>query len=444
MIRRDVALSVVCASALAAGDVFACGGCFHPPPDPTRSVQRGASVVTNHRMVLSLSTTETTLWDQISWAGAPEDFVWALPLSNVRAARVAVSDDAFINGLDRATAPTIVASLPARCVRDRVTGALTMQPPSAREEVRLAVRPIVRARDPDAPSPDAPAVIPEATVGPYQTLLLDGVSAGQRLGEWLTANGYAIPAGGAAAVAHYTELNAGWIVLRLRPGEGVTRMSPVRVTLDGYAPTLPLRMIASGAGDTLGVALFVASNGPMRARDALDLRVDPREVTWRSDDQGSNYDQLFAAALGDRSRPAWVTESIVPWTGASSADARRLVDAGGVITRLRTLAAPGTLGRDLVLEPSNATPFDGRIEARVIDTAGCPRSIGDGGVDASTVTLPSYEPLGCQCAAGRAQTPRGAIVAVFGLVAVALRRLTLRRGRPRARAPQARARGLRG
>jgi hypothetical protein len=34
-------------------DVHACGGCFAPPG--------GAQVVTDHRMVLSLSTTQTTL-----------------------------------------------------------------------------------------------------------------------------------------------------------------------------------------------------------------------------------------------------------------------------------------------------------------------------------------------------------------------------------------------
>lgn len=107
-------------------------------------------------------------------------------------------------------------------------------------------------------------MIPEATVGPYQTVLLDGRSRGQHLDEWLPANGYAIPEGGRAAVAHYTALNAGWVVLRLRPGEGVSRMSPVRIALDGYHASFPLRMIASGSGDSVGIALLVASNGAMR------------------------------------------------------------------------------------------------------------------------------------------------------------------------------------
>ncbi len=44
-------------------DAAACGGCFVPPDESTQ--------VTGHRMVLSVSKTETTLWDQISYSGTP-------------------------------------------------------------------------------------------------------------------------------------------------------------------------------------------------------------------------------------------------------------------------------------------------------------------------------------------------------------------------------------
>src|SRR5687768_5938078 len=57
---------------LAASPASACGGCFAPTGTVT--------VVTAHRMALSISETETTLWDQIQYAGAPEDFVWVLPV----------------------------------------------------------------------------------------------------------------------------------------------------------------------------------------------------------------------------------------------------------------------------------------------------------------------------------------------------------------------------
>jgi hypothetical protein len=43
-------------------DAKACGGCFHPPTQT-------ASDITDERMLLSVSPTQTTLYDQIEYAG---------------------------------------------------------------------------------------------------------------------------------------------------------------------------------------------------------------------------------------------------------------------------------------------------------------------------------------------------------------------------------------
>lgn len=430
IVRQGVvcALGLSLAVSLSTPAARACGGCFHEPPSTT-AVER-PSVVTDHRMVLALSATETTLWDQIRWAGNPDDFVWALPLTNVLRARIAIADDDFLNGLDRATAPAIKAEFPSRCVRDPVTGANVTSGPVTREEVQLAVRPIVRSADPDAPVDGGPSVIPEATVGPYQTVLLDGRSRGQHLDEWLPANGYAIPEGGRAAVAHYTALNAGWVVLRLRPGEGVSRMSPVRIALDGYQPTLPLRMIASGAGDSVGIALLVASNGAMRETGLPESRIDPSALTWAAGAPMSNYGNLFQQSLGLISRPSWVTESVVRWSPstAPSSDARAVLNAGGVITRLRTIATPAALDRDLRLEPSETAPFGPTFIARALSSTTCPIINGgsDGGVDAGPPIIDLPPMTGCQCATSTPRSGGGLAAFALGLAAVLARRLRRR------------------
>lgn len=426
IVRQGIvcALGLSLAASLSTPAAHACGGCFHEPPSST--VTDRPSVVTDHRMVLALSTTETTLWDQIRWAGNPNDFVWALPLTDVLRARIAIADDDFLNALDRATAPTIKATFPSRCARDPVTGANVMSAPVAREEVQLAVRPIVRSGDPDAPPDGGPSVIPEATVGPYQTVLLDGRSRGQHLDEWLSANGYAIPDGGRAAVANYTALNAGWIVLRLRPGEGVSRMSPVRIALDGYQPTLPLRMIASGSGDSVGIALFVVSNGAMRERGLPESRVDPGALAWSAGAPVSNYANLFQQALGPISRPSWVTESVVRWTpsAAPSSDERALQNAGGVITRLRTIATPAALDRDLRVEPSETAPFGPTFNARAVSSTTC--LIADAGVDAGPLIVERPPLTGCRCATSTPRAGGGLAAFALGLAAALARRLRRR------------------
>src|SRR4051794_22797336 len=84
---------------LMSSDADACGGCF--------LVGGGSqsTVVNAHRMAVSVSTQRTVLWDQIQYAGSPEDFAWVLP---VRAgAYLELASDAFFEALDTATSATV-------------------------------------------------------------------------------------------------------------------------------------------------------------------------------------------------------------------------------------------------------------------------------------------------------------------------------------------------
>src|SRR5689334_18371691 len=56
-------------------DAAACGGCFVPMEESTQ--------VTGHRMMLSISQQETTLWDQIEYSGNPQSFGWVLPTKGI-------------------------------------------------------------------------------------------------------------------------------------------------------------------------------------------------------------------------------------------------------------------------------------------------------------------------------------------------------------------------
>ena len=77
----------------------ACGGCFVQPQD--------ATIVTGHRMVLSLSPDQSVLWDQIKYAGDPAEFAWVLPVRV--GATIEVASDAWFEALDAATAVRVSA-----------------------------------------------------------------------------------------------------------------------------------------------------------------------------------------------------------------------------------------------------------------------------------------------------------------------------------------------
>ena len=85
-------------------DALACGGCFIPSDTPT--------VVTDHRMILSASKGQTTLYDQIRYQGEPSSFAWVLPI--VGQVDVGLSSDALFQTFDRATQTQIQAP-PRNC-----------------------------------------------------------------------------------------------------------------------------------------------------------------------------------------------------------------------------------------------------------------------------------------------------------------------------------------
>ena len=87
-----------------ARDAAACGGCFHNDVQQMENTQ-----VSGHRMIFSISKTQTTLWDQIQYVGAPSSFAWVLPIKGV--VNVGLSSDALFGNLDAETKVTVNSPL---------------------------------------------------------------------------------------------------------------------------------------------------------------------------------------------------------------------------------------------------------------------------------------------------------------------------------------------
>ena len=110
--RRALLLSAmlfggIATTTLLETEALACGGCFAPPENPT--------VVTDHRMILSVSKAQTTLYDQIRYQGDPGSFAWVLPIAGT--VEVGLSSDALFGVLDQQT-QTLRLHLWAKCGYD--------------------------------------------------------------------------------------------------------------------------------------------------------------------------------------------------------------------------------------------------------------------------------------------------------------------------------------
>src|SRR5690349_18117425 len=102
LLAAGAALSALC---LVTTDSRACGGCFSGGGEST--------LVTGHRMALSISTERTVLWDQIQYQGAPEEFAWVLPVKP--GATIDLASDAFFEALDTATVATVTRPIGVLC-----------------------------------------------------------------------------------------------------------------------------------------------------------------------------------------------------------------------------------------------------------------------------------------------------------------------------------------
>lgn len=275
----------------------ACGGCFHQKND-------SPSVVTDHRMALSVSKTQTILWDQVRYQGNPAEFAWVLPVGP--GARVELARAEWLAALDLATAPQITAPEFLCPNGSRPTGSNAGAGCGGGVTLDYSGSDYGTTPPTDFQSTGDVTVVGQSVVGPYYSVIIRSDS-GEAISTWLDTNGFEIPVEVAPMLASYASAKLDFLALRLRPNVGVQAMQPVRVITPGADPTLPLRMVAAGTGARVGLLLYVVGEGRYEAASYANATVDPKLVTWDAVAARSNYTELFAG-LTDAPGGAWVTE----------------------------------------------------------------------------------------------------------------------------------------
>ncbi len=280
-----VAAPVLAAIAVHAHDAHACGGCFIAESENTQ--------VTGHRMILSVSMDQTTLYDQIQYSGAPEDFAWVLPIRGQ--VEVGLSSDAMFSMLEQMTAvtinsPQINCPQPVFCDSDGFANG---------------------AGGGGGASGGGVEIIAEEVVGPYATVQLSA-SDPDALNTWLSDNGYNIPPAVQPVIDQYVADGMDFLALRLAPGQGVSAMRPVRVTTPGGGPVLPLRMVVAGTGAVTSLSLWVVSDGRYEPQNFPSFIIDPSDLVWDWDSSRSNYGDLKAAGFATTNGFGWLADAAEP------------------------------------------------------------------------------------------------------------------------------------
>jgi hypothetical protein len=277
-------------AAIHAEDALACGGCF-PTPSETES-----TVVTGHRMAVSISPDQTVLWDQIKYSGSPSAFAWVLPVRS--GAVIELSTDAWFETLDAATSVKIVSPSIICPSSGGGAGCGLVCGGGASAEGNYDNR--------QGGNTPPVTVVHEGTVGPYETVTLHANVPGA-LPDWLTTHGFAIDKTVQPVIDAYVNEGFDFIALRLLPGQGVQQMKPVRVVTPGSAPSLPLRMVAAGTGANVGITLFVIGEGRWKTQNFPMTTVDTTLLTWDFAADRSNYADVRQVALAANGGLAWLT-----------------------------------------------------------------------------------------------------------------------------------------
>jgi hypothetical protein len=281
---------------IAARDARACGGCFHPPPQPTQV----ASDITDERMLLAVSQTQTTLYDQIRYSGSPSSFAWVLPIKGT--VTVGLSADVLFDSVDALTA-TQIEPPASSCPQPQCnnSGGGCMGAASTND---------FASGNAGGGWPPPVTVTKQENVGPYATVQLHSKDS-SALAAWLGGNGFVIPADVTPVLEAYVNEGFDFLALKLLPNQGVQAMRPVRVTSPGAGFSLPLRMAAIGTGATVGITIWVVSDGRYEPQNFPFFHIDDAALVWDWKTSLSNYTSVRAGIEAASSYRAWEIESSI-------------------------------------------------------------------------------------------------------------------------------------
>jgi uncharacterized protein DUF2330 len=350
-------VSLGAAALLSGAPARACGGFFCSQAQPVNQAAE--------RIIFADDGAGTiTAQIQILYEGPSENFSWLLPIASVpEGDEIAVGSDLAFSRLQLATNPqfNLTTRVEGRC-RSEATNdidSIDLAPSFGDEEsasdsgggINLEASGVVGAFEyavisvaPGLADPAAPAT------------------------EWLTANGYDIPPGGAERVGPYLAEGMYLLALRLTKGASVGSIRPIQLTYAASAPMIPIKLTAVAANEDMGVMAWVLSSARSVPFNYNALELNEARINWFN--ASSNYGQVINEAADEAGGQGFVTEFAAP--SATLAD---VVWSGEENTRWQTIVSSTDASRrrlfdDLSLLLSNASGFGDVLRTQVQLPAG--------------------------------------------------------------------------
>ncbi len=194
-------------------------------------------------------------------------------------------------------------------------------------------------------------VVASGEVGPYgfDVVRSDDPDA---LVVWLRENSYRVTEAMEPLIDVYVEEKFAFLAMKLRPGQDVQDIEPVKVTYPSEAPMIPLRLTAVAANPDMAVRVWIYAEAQAKPTNYAQLAIRAEDLVFSGSRGGNNYRQLIglgADALGGR---AFVTEYAGPTSDLMVT--HPLLEELGTrfpyITRLNTVISPDEMTVDPVFD----------------------------------------------------------------------------------------------
>ncbi len=136
----------------------------------------------------------------------------------------------------------------------------------------------------------------------YEWVVVGG-DTGTAIADWLSDEGYPLPADYGAALQTYSDDDWSFFAAKVRPEVTDATLNPIELWLPASTPeafTIPLGIAAHSVppGETLSITAYLWGEGSIVPENYATGRVDPEELVAYSETE-TNYIELEQALLGD-------------------------------------------------------------------------------------------------------------------------------------------------
>ena len=306
----------------AAESALACGGffCVNTPVDQNAE-----------RIIFTQNRDGTvSAYVQIEYTGSAPDFSWILPLPEaIDAEAIEVPEDAMaaFRELEAATDPVFISPPLPECVTNATSEAMWMT------------------------DNDAVEVFASGEVGPYGFDVV-GSEDPDALVIWLRENNYRVTEAMEPLIDLYVEEGFVFLAMKLRPGQGVQDVEPVKVTYPSSSPMIPLRLTAVAANPNMAVITWIYADRQAVPVNYAKMEIPNEELIFFGRGGSNNYRQLMSQKADEYGGQAFITEYAAPTRELVVAHPllQDLSSRYAYVTRLNTVISPEEMTVDPIFD----------------------------------------------------------------------------------------------